>query len=245
MAAPVAPVVAPAPPAAPAQAAPAQADRVVPILLVGGSVALLALVMLFVVLTIGVPLLLSNTAQPTGPVAKAGPIQVLAPALPVATPPVEPAPEGEPVETMEPVLAEPEPAHFEFETPAPKIKPRPVPRVVPRLAPRPRPTEPAPEFQSPTPIVRPPVAVAPEPELAAVSVKIYSRPPAASVVVDGTPTGVRTPNKLNLTPGRHRVDLRLRGYNDQGFDLLAGTGQPGRWCVDFLSGRTFQGACPR
>jgi hypothetical protein len=202
--------------------------------------------MLFVLLTIGVPLLLSTTAQPTGPVvAEAGPIQILPPAVPVHTPPVEPAPDGEPVETMEPVLAEPEPEVVEFETPAPRLKPRPVPKVVPRIAPRPRPTEPAPEFQSPTPIVRPPVVATPKPELAAVAVKIYSRPPAASVVVDGSPPGVRPASKLTLTPGRHRVDLRLRGYNDQGLDLLAGTGQPGRWCVDFLSGRTFQGACPR
>lgn len=246
-------VVAITPPASTATPAPAvvansSGDRVVPVLLVGGSVALLLLVMLFALLGIGVPLLFQVRGQDE-PVA-------VAPAVPVpVVEPLEPVVPEDPEDVMEPVHADAEPVPMEFETPTPKIRPRPTAAVVSKPPPVPEPVAPPPprpEFETPYRAPLPPApasahvaAAAPKPEAIAVSVKIYSRPPAAAVLVDGHPTGMRTPNKVNLLPGRHRVDLRLRGFSDLGLDILAGTGQPGRWCVDFLSSRTFQGACPR
>jgi len=41
-----------------------------------------------------------------------------------------------------------------------------------------------------------------------------SRPQGATVYVDGKPTGKRTPAKLTLSPGLHRIRLKLGGYQD-------------------------------
>jgi hypothetical protein len=241
----------------PAQPARSTGDRVLPVLLMGGSVALLGFVLLFATLVVGVPLLLGPTG-PSEPIAKVVPEPAT---LPEVTPTVVPAAGAVPIDpedVAEPVLADDEPApRPEFETPIPRVRPRPKPAPVappPPPAPVPAPPpEPRPEFENPyrprlpppAPAPAPVAAPAPQPEAIAVAVKIYSRPPSAAVLVDGHPTGLRTPNKINLLPGSHRVDLRLSGYTDLGLDILAGTGQPGRWCVDFLSSRTYQGACPR
>jgi tetratricopeptide (TPR) repeat protein len=51
---------------------------------------------------------------------------------------------------------------------------------------------------------------------------VMSTPAGATVSVDGRPVGV-TPWTGDLLPGRHRVDLALRGYEDQALDVeLAG-----------------------
>ena len=47
---------------------------------------------------------------------------------------------------------------------------------------------------------------------------IMSAPPGATVNVDGRPVGV-TPWTGDLLPGRHRVDLSLRGYQDQSSEV--------------------------
>ncbi|HAA04180.1 MAG TPA: hypothetical protein DCE18_12470 [Syntrophobacteraceae bacterium] len=41
-----------------------------------------------------------------------------------------------------------------------------------------------------------------------------SRPTGATVFVDGKPTGKTTPLKLSLSPGSHKIRLRLNGYYD-------------------------------
>jgi eukaryotic-like serine/threonine-protein kinase len=41
-----------------------------------------------------------------------------------------------------------------------------------------------------------------------------SRPQGAAVYVDGKPTGKKTPAKLTLSPGLHRIRLKLGGYQD-------------------------------
>ena len=69
---------------------------------------------------------------------------------------------------------------------------------------------------------------------------VMSTPAGATVAVDGRPVGV-TPWTGDLLPGRHRVDLSLRGYDDQtaevdltahrsrdvSLTLVAGTATPG------------------
>ncbi|MDY0004118.1 MAG: serine/threonine-protein kinase, partial [Polyangia bacterium] len=51
-------------------------------------------------------------------------------------------------------------------------------------------------------------ATAPRPDTGAGAIEIRSEPPGAVVVVDGLPTGTRTPARLGVTPGRHSVLVR-------------------------------------
>jgi len=42
--------------------------------------------------------------------------------------------------------------------------------------------------------------------------KLNSNPPAAEVDLDGKPTGKRTPTELQIGRGRHRVSIRMPGF---------------------------------
>ena len=195
-------------------------DRLLPLVLVGGSLALLGAVLFFAVLSIGVPLLLTQQPPPPTPVA--------APAPPPSLPP-----------TRVRVPSLPEPGMGDFETATRTVE---LPRRTPKpRAPKPAPAPPAPAASvapvRPAPVVTPPLQTPAE-------VKLFSLPPSADIFIDGAPAGLRTPNKLFLAPGRHQVELVLRDHPRQSLELWAGTEQPSAWCVVLATGQRIQGNCP-
>lgn len=216
-------------------------DRVVPVLLVGGSVALLGFVLLFAALGIGVPLLLRPSSTPAVPVEPTPD--------PVEQPAPEPAaaPDDEPDEE-EPTDEDPEDEQEAVQPPEPEAAPEPV---VPRPRPR-EPLVPRPEFETPTrhPIPRPvPQPTAPAPVAprmpTSIAMKVRSKPHSALIVIDGQSTNLRTPQKLNIVPGTHRIDLQLRDHPLVGFNVVVGPASPTSWCYDFATGVPNPGSCPR
>lgn len=210
-------------PVVPSPVARDSSDRVLPIVLVGGSLALLGAVLLFAVLSIGIPLLLAPTEVPEEP--------QLVRAIPALPPPRH-------VPTL------PEPGLTDFETPTrtivrPPAPPR--PSAARPTSPRQEPTapDPAPAAPNPTPVAPSPVPAGPP-----ATVKLLSVPPSADIYVDGEAANRRTPSKLTVPQGSHRVELRLRNHPPLGFDLWAGPGQPPAWCVIFATGERIQGNCP-
>ncbi len=184
------------PPAASTPASVSRRERVLPVLLVGGSMAILLAVLGFAVLAMAVPLLLERPAPST-------------PALTPALPPPQPVD----IQVAAPVR--------EFETPTRHPSPRPAPA-------------PAPEFEAPHEH-RPPPRSFP--------LKLHSRPPSATIRVDGADTHRRTPYKLQLAAGPHRVEFHQRGYPPLTLDLQIGPSTPHRWCADFLTSRAYAGPC--
>ncbi len=112
---------------------------------------------------------------------------------------------------------------------APTTAPRAAP-VEPRGAPAPAPAE-----------ARPPAPAPPAATPEAVTVRLLTVPPTATVTVDGAPRG-RSPAKLDLPPGRHAVTVR--GATTGAFVIDAKPGADNKWCYAFADGQVHAGACP-
>jgi serine/threonine protein kinase len=54
---------------------------------------------------------------------------------------------------------------------------------------------------------------------------VSSKPPGASILLDGKPTGQVTPAQITVAPGQHQVDLALEGYLPATIAAEAGAGQ--------------------
>ncbi len=140
---------------------------------------------------------------------------------------VEPPP---PKPTSEPV---PKPAVEVPDTAVAVVDPVPAPVEVPAPKPVEKKTEPKPPApKAPAPIPKPPVLV-----------KLLSAPPNASVSVDGKPLAP-TPQKVELTPGKHRVDL-VSGEAKARFHIEVQESGDNKWCYDFAGEQLHSGSCPK
>ena len=136
-----------------------------------------------------------------------------------ATPPEEP-----PAEEDGTADAVPEPPPDPEPVVEPKPKPKPKPRPVSKPKPKPQPV------------------VTAEPEVPAlVTVKILSKPPTATVWIDGGEVG-KTPKKLELTPGPHRVEVQS-GDDRKSFSIDVSESST-KWCYDFGGALSYEGSCP-
>jgi len=90
--------------------------------------------------------------------------------------------------------------------------------------------------------VHAPVKPKPVAVVAPVQVKILSKPPTASVAVDGKPIG-RTPFKGELLPGAHQIEVTSSG-NVGTFSASVHAGGANRWCYDFDTQEAVEGSCP-
>ncbi len=59
----------------------------------------------------------------------------------------------------------------------------------------------------------------------AATYNITSTPPGAGIIVDGVPSGQRTPARLSLSPGQHKIVVHLEGYRNFEIAGDAGAGQ--------------------
>jgi hypothetical protein len=56
-------------------------------------------------------------------------------------------------------------------------------------------------------------------------VMVQSTPPAARILVDGAETGLRTPARVELAPGEHRIRLIRRGFGTAVTAVVVNSGQ--------------------
>ena len=122
--------------------------------------------------------------------------------------------------------------------PAPRSRPKPRPR--PAVEPTPAPT-PAPE-----PVAEPDPEPEPEPVAetpAAYTVRLLSKPPTASMWIDGTSAG-RTPRKVDLAPGPHSVRMTV-GEAHTTFSIDVAGASENKWCFQFDTKTLHTGSCPR
>ncbi|MFL6439157.1 MAG: protein kinase domain-containing protein [Terriglobales bacterium] len=62
--------------------------------------------------------------------------------------------------------------------------------------------------------------------------KINSNPPSAEVDLDGKPTGKRTPTELQIGRGRHRVSLRMPGFQTSSITVKVAGGEEWEYSPD-------------
>jgi hypothetical protein len=67
---------------------------------------------------------------------------------------------------------------------------------------------------------------------AAAVMKINSNPPSAEVDLDGKPTGKRTPTELQIGRGRHRVSVRMPGFQTSSVTVKAAGGEEWEYSPD-------------
>ena len=144
----------------------------------------------------------------------------------------EAQPDVEPTQATRPAPAVVQPERSQPERSQPAPRPQPVAAVQPTARPEPAP-RPAPVVAQPTP---PPAPAAP------VEVKILSMPPTASFTVAGQ-SGLRTPSKLELEPGRHSVTL-TSGDRTERVSIRPTTGGENVFCYSFPESRLYTGRCP-
>jgi serine/threonine-protein kinase len=98
------------------------------------------------------------------------------------------------------------------------------------------------------PSVAAPVALPPaEPRSAPASpltVKILTVPPTANLAIDGKDAGLRTPAKLEMPAGSHRVVVRS-GEAEGAFAIDVRPGTDNKWCFAFDDATLHAGSCPR
>ncbi|MCA9495081.1 MAG: PEGA domain-containing protein [Myxococcales bacterium] len=157
-----------------------------------------------------VPLPTPTPTQPTPPPVSS--VQPMVAPPPVPEPVVEPDPvTPDPVEPapVAPVAVAPVP---EPVAPAPVVPapaaPTPTPAPVP-VAPVPQPVRPTPQPAPPTPVAPDPVAVV---EVQKVDVSVRSEPSGASVFVGGSMVLAATPGTIQLDPGDHVLEARLKNH---------------------------------
>ncbi|MGC6514904.1 MAG: serine/threonine-protein kinase [Myxococcota bacterium] len=137
------------------------------------------------------------------------------------------------------------PAATETSAPLPALKiteppapPAPTAVEPPAAAPKPAPAPPR------EPSVQPKVEpTPPKPVAAPVQVKLGSQPMVASITVDGRQLG-KTPTRISLTPGRHRVTLAEGGRTGTVTIDVAAEGS-NQWCYLFETQAMVEGRCPR
>ncbi len=64
------------------------------------------------------------------------------------------------------------------------------------------------------------------------TMKLNSNPPAAEVDLDGKPTGKRTPTELQIGRGRHRVSIRMPGFQTSGVTVKVAGGEEFEYSPD-------------
>jgi hypothetical protein len=62
--------------------------------------------------------------------------------------------------------------------------------------------------------------------------KLNSNPPAAEVDLDGEPTGKRTPTELQIGRGRHRVSIRMPGFQTSSVTVKVAGGEEFEYSPD-------------
>src|SRR5207302_6267868 len=62
--------------------------------------------------------------------------------------------------------------------------------------------------------------------------KINSNPPAAEVELDGKSTGKRTPTELQIGRGRHRVSVRMSGFQTSSVTVKVAGGEEWEYSPD-------------
>jgi eukaryotic-like serine/threonine-protein kinase len=67
---------------------------------------------------------------------------------------------------------------------------------------------------------------------AAAVMKINSNPPSAEVDLDGKPTGKRTPTELQIGRGRHRVSVRMPGFQTSNVTVKVAGGEEWEYSPD-------------
>jgi len=82
----------------------------------------------------------------------------------------------------------------------------------------------------------------PPPPSGPVTAKILSKPPTAKVTIDGIDKG-RTPAKLELKPGKHKVEVRSSDKVGS-FDIVVVRGGTNKWCFAFDYSEMHKGSCP-
>jgi hypothetical protein len=97
-------------------------------------------------------------------------------------------------------------------------------------------------FKPPDPVEPVPVAAAPAPARAEVEVRLFSDPLTVAIAVDGRDLG-RTPRKLALAPGVHRVRVTSGGESGD-FPIRVEPGGDDTWCYSFPQRQVFTGRCP-
>ncbi len=101
--------------------------------------------------------------------------------------------------------------------------------------------DPAPRPALPDSATKPPP---PAPAPAAVGVvRLLSDPKLAEIIVDGVSRG-RTPLKLDLSPGTHKVKV-VSGTLDGEFPVVVRAGDDRKLCWAFATGKVYEDACPR
>ncbi len=94
------------------------------------------------------------------------------------------------------------------------------------------------------PKVRPPAEPAPPAAAAGLStVKLFSLPRTVDLLVDGKSEG-RTPAKIDLGVGQHRVQLR-NGEQVKDFPITVAAEGSNKWCYAFESDTLYADSCPR
>lgn len=115
------------------------------------------------------------------------------------------------------------------------------PKSVPTVTPEP--SDPEPIGSSPRMDMPPPTTSSPPAQVLPVTVKLLSKPPTATVYVDGKDVG-RTPSKIELKPGTHRVKVESGGEVGE-FTVKVVQSTENKWCWDFAKGTSHKGSCPR
>lgn len=64
------------------------------------------------------------------------------------------------------------------------------------------------------------------------TMKLNSNPPAAEVDLDGKPTGKRTPTELQIGSGRHRVSIRMPGFQTSSVTVKVAGGEEFEYSPD-------------
>jgi hypothetical protein len=72
---------------------------------------------------------------------------------------------------------------------------------------------------------------------------LLSDPKLAEIIVDGVSRG-RTPLKLDLSPGTHKVKV-VSGTLDGEFPVVVRAGDDRKLCWAFATGKVYEDACPR
>ena len=60
-------------------------------------------------------------------------------------------------------------------------------------------------------------------------VELVSRPPGAAVLIDGRMVAIKTPLRMHLRPGRHRIELQHEGYRAVAKEILVAPSDEPRW----------------
>jgi tRNA A-37 threonylcarbamoyl transferase component Bud32 len=171
-----------------------------------------------------------------------------------ATAPDQAAPDGlaVPDAAVAPGGAAPSAPPSPVATPASAATPRPVATPAVRT---PTPAVPATRTPTPAPAVTPAVAAVaaptpatprpeptPKPRPAALTAKLLTAPPTAVLWIDNREIG-RTPQKLDLAPGIHSVQVKS-GEAEGEFAINVRDGAENKWCFVFAEARVVEGGCP-